>query len=407
MRIAEINAVHIGSTGKIMFGIAEVARTLGHEVATFSPHYYQRYENMDFPQRQHHTYFSNPVSNFIHLRLAQMTGRYGCFSFFSTMRLLKYLDAFKPNIIHLHILHGCNVNIPLLFSYLKRKQMRIVWTFHDCWALTGKCPHFTAAKCNRWKEGCGHCPQLEEYPKSTVDATKLLYRYKKKWFSGISEMVIATPSRWLETMVRGSYLQDYPISVINNGIDLNVFSPNPGDFCDRHSIPQEKHIVLGVAFGWGYKKGLDVFIQLADSLGDEYQIVLVGTNENVDAQLPGNIISIHRTNNQKELTEIYSAADVFVNPTREETLGLVNIEALACGTPVITFRTGGSPETIDETCGSVVECDDVNALEKEIIRVCNEKPYSQEACLKRARQFDQEEKFREYVKLYEDMVHNK
>lgn len=407
MRIAEINAVHIGSTGRIMFGIAEVARALGHEVATFSPRYYQRYDKISFPTNPHHTYFSNSVSNFVHLRLAQITGLNGCFSGLSTLRLLRSLDAYRPDIVHLHILHGCNMNVPLLFKYLKRKRICVIWTFHDCWALTGKCPHFVAAKCNRWKVGCGHCPQLGEYPKGIVDATKLLYRHKRKWFSEVPEMTLVTPSKWLATMVKDSYLENYPLRVINNGIDLNVFLPTQSDFRERYSIISEKHIVLGVAFGWGYKKGLDVFEKLSESLGEAYQVVLVGTNGSIDCRLPKNVISIHRTMNQKELAEIYSSADVFVNATREDTFPTVNIEALACGTPVITFRTGGSPECIDETCGCVVECDDVDALEYEIVRVCKEKPYSQEACIKRARQFEQKEKFEEYVMLYEDVAHSK
>lgn len=162
----------------------------------------------------------------------------------------------------------------------------------------------------------------------------------------------------------------------------------------------DRYIVLGVAFGWGARKGLDVFIRLAEDLGDRFQIVLVGTDTHIDAQLPANIISIHRTQDQHELAEIYSAADVFVNPTREENFPTVNMEALACGTPVITFKTGGSPEIIDETCGMVVPCDDIQALEDAIRYVVKEKPFSTESCRKRAEQFDMRDKFAEYVNLY-------
>ena len=130
---------------------------------------------------------------------------------------------------------------------------------------------------------------------------------------------------------------------------------------------------------------------------------MVGTDDKVDKQLPSNIVSIHRTQNQKQLAEIYTAADVFANPTREEVLGLVNVESLACGTPVVTFRTGGSPECIDTTCGSVVDCNDIDAMEFEIRRICEEKPYSFEACLARSKKFDMNDRFEEYVKLYEDL----
>ncbi len=164
-----------------------------------------------------------------------------------------------------------------------------------------------------------------------------------------------------------------------------------------------RHTVLGVAFDWGLRKGLDVFLKLAEALGAEYQIMLVGTDEDVDRRLPDNIISIHRTQNQCELAEIYSAADVFVNPTREENFPTVNMEALACGTPVITFKTGGSPEIIDETCGMVVPCDDAAALENAIRYVVQNKPFSEECCRRRAEQFDMRDKFAEYVQLYQEI----
>lgn len=216
-------------------------------------------------------------------------------------------------------------------------------------------------------------------------------------------MTIVTPSQWLADLVKVSYLKDYPVKVIYNGIDLTIFKPTESNFRERYGIPAEKKILLGVAFGWGKRKGLDVFMELANRLDKEtYQIILVGTDDAVDAQLSKSIISIHRTQDQRELAEIYTAADLFVNPTREEVLGLVNVEALACGTPVITFKSGGSPECIDETCGSVVACDDVDKLEIEIMRICSDNPYSKEACLERAKAFDMNERFDEYIKLYEE-----
>lgn len=199
----------------------------------------------------------------------------------------------------------------------------------------------------------------------------------------------------------------YPIRVINNGIDLSVFRPVESDFRLRYSIPQEKALLLGVAFGWGDRKGLDVFVDLAHRLDrDRYQLVLVGTDESVDALLPDNIISIHKTQSQRELAEIYTAADLFVNPTREDNYPTVNMESVACGTPVLTFRTGGSPEMVGEGVGAVVPCNDNDALYSEIIRICRDKPYSREACIEYAKRFDMNEKFAEYVKLYEDSTHS-
>ena len=227
----------------------------------------------------------------------------------------------------------------------------------------------------------------------------MMWSLKKKYFTGINHCILVTPSQWLADLVKQSFLKGYPVKVINNGIDLSVFKPTESGFREKYGLEDVK-IVLGVASGWGKRKGLDVFIELAKRLLDDYRIVLVGTDDNVDKQLPSNIISIHRTQNQKELAEIYTAANVFANPTREDTFPTVNMESLACGTPVVTFRTGGCPEILDETCGSVVDCDDVGALEIEIRRICDEKPYSVEACLARAQKFDMNDRFKEYLDLY-------
>ena len=213
-----------------------------------------------------------------------------------------------------------------------------------------------------------------------------------------------TPSQWLADQVKQSFLKDYPVKVIHNGIDLSIFKPTTNDFRKRYNC-EDKKIVLGVSMGWDIKKGLDVFVELASRLPDDYQIVLVGGNEHTDQQLPSNVISIHRTQNQQELAEIYTAADVFANLTREEVLGLVNIEALACGTPVITFDAGGSPECIDESCGIVVPCDDIESIEKCIRQVCEKKTFSKEACIARARCFDQSERYSAYLDVYNSILH--
>jgi glycosyltransferase involved in cell wall biosynthesis len=331
---------------------------------------------------------------------SRIFGNYGFNSQYATKRLIKKLDQIKPDIVHLHNLHGHNCNLTMLFSYLKEQNIKLFWTFHDCWAFTAYCPHFTMVKCDKWKKECHDCPQLKNYS-WFFDRSKFLFKEKKNLFQGLN-LTIITPSQWLADLVKQSFLKDYPVKVINNGIDLSVFKPTESRFREKNGLIGKK-VVLGVAFGWGVRKGLDVFIELAHHLPDNYRIVLVGTNDNVDKRLPANIISIHRTQNQKELAEIYTAADVFANPTREEVLGLVNVESLACGTPVVTFRTGGSPECIDETCGSVVDCDDIDAMEFEIRRICEDKPYSMEACLARSKKFDMNERFEEYVKLYKEI----
>lgn len=403
MKIAIINMLHFGSTGKIMLNIAETARATGHRARTFSPRYYQRWGKAVLPTIAHHTYFGSSLENAVHIALTRLTGLHGVFSWGETWQLLRELDRFQPDIVHLHNLHNLTICVPMLFSYLKRKQIPTVWTLHDCWAFTGQCPHFVLANCDKWKTGCHHCPQPKVMRRVLFDQSKTLWRLKKRWFSRFAQMQIVTPSQWLADLAAQSFLKQYPIKVINNGIDLTVFRPAESNFRKKHSLNAEK-VILGVAAGWEIRKGLDVFIRLAEELPDEYRIVLVGTNDRIDKELPKKIISIHQTMNQQELAEIYSAADVYVNPTREDNYPTVNMEAIACGTPVITFRTGGSPEIPDDTCGCVVEIDDVEAMKAEIIRICTEKPYSVEQCLERAKSFDRNAKFDAYVKLYSEVL---
>lgn len=381
-----------GSTGKICDSVSKLLTE-------------RKVENYIF-----YTYGGNPqmrtnyikYGNFAYEKIqslkSRVLGNYGFNSILATQYLIKKLDEIKPDIVHVHNIHGHDCHFEILFHYLRKNHIKVYYTFHDCWTFTGYCPHFAMAKCDNWRKGCGNCTLQRRYSWFFDKSSKNLLRK----YEALSEvdLTIITPSNWLSGLVKESFLKEYPVKVINNGIDLSVFNPKKSYFRDKHKL-QDKKIVLGLAMMWGIAKGIDVFIDLAKRLPEDYQIVLIGTDKRVDKSLPQNIISIHRTQNQEELAEIYSAADVFVNPTREENYPTVNMESLACGTPVLTFRTGGSPEMLDETCGSVVECDDVDALEKEIVRICTGKQYTKEACLKKAKKFDQNERFKEYIELYE------
>lgn len=395
MRIVQINGGAKGSTGKIMMGIAEVARAQGHEVMCASPiTTTNRNAGEDCGYYRIGTFNSRRVN----VALARITGFNGCFAWFETYKLLKKIDEFKPDIIHLHNLHDSYINLPMLFSYIKKHNVPTVWTLHDCWSFTGQCPYFTIAKCDRWKAGCHNCPQYKEYPASLYDNTKKMWQLKKKWFTGVKNMTIVTPSEWLAGLAKESYLKEYPIQVINNGIDLDVFKPTHSNFREQYGIPGDKYIVLGVSFAWGYRKGLDCFAEMAEKLGDKYQIVLVGTDGEIDKNLPKNIISIHRTQNQKELAEIYSTADVFAMPTREENYPTVNMEAIACGTPVVTFNTGGSPEMLNEKVDRVVPVDDVNEMMSEIKNICT--GVGDKGRMNGLDRLSMKIKFREYITLY-------
>ena len=400
MLIFEINSWDYGSTGKIMLSIAEKARQNGLLVKTSSSRYNGRQKLSTQNDNINHIYFGSLVSFAIHYILGRKFGLLGLFSALSTVKLLWYIKKSNSSLIHLHNLHDYSINLPLLFHFIKKYHIPVIWTLHDCWPFTGRCPYFDMTKCGKWKTGCLECPYPKSsYPQSYIDSSYIMWKIKRKWFSGIENCTIVTPSQWLADLVKQSYLKDYTVKVINNGINLSIFKPIESDFRKAYGLVGKK-IVLGVAFGWGKRKGLDVFVELAGRLPDDYRIVLVGSDDNVDKLLPTNIISIHRTQNQQNLAEIYTAADVFANPTREENYPTVNMESIACGTPVVTFRTGGSPEILDETCGSVVDCDDIDAMEIEIRRICEEKPYSVEACLIRAKTFDMNDRFDDYVELY-------
>ena len=391
MKIVQINTTcGVGSTGKICEGISRIltARNIENYIL--------------YSSRSNGYELGISCSNDPYIRLqalkSRILGNYGFNSRKSTKNMIAELERIRPDIVHLHNIHGHDCDLEMLFSYFKEKKTKLIWTFHDCWAFTGYCTYFTMGKCDRWQTQCTRCVQRHEYS-WLLDRSRALFEKKKMLFEGL-DLTIITPSQWLAEMVQKSFLNVYPIHAIYNGIDLEVFKPTVGNFRQKYGL-ENKKIALGVSVEWGARKGLDAFVCLSQRLSDDYKLVLVGTNPKVDELLPKNILSIHRTQNQQELAEIYSAADVFVNPTRDEVLGLVNIESLACGTPGITFNSGGSPECYDETCGSVVACDDIEALEKEIIRICTDKPYSQEQCIKKAKEFDKNERFKEYVELYE------
>lgn len=394
MKIVQINTTcGVGSTGKICVGISQILVEKNIEN-------YILYSSKSNGYKYGIKRSDDKYIKFQALK-SRVFGNYGFNSGKATKKMLFELERIKPDIVHLHNIHGHDCNLEMLFKYFKENKTKLVWTFHDCWSFTGYCTYFTMMKCGKWRTQCSECVQKREFS-WFCDKSKILFGKKKNIFQWL-DLTIVTPSQWLADLVKQSFLKDYPVKVINNGIDLTIFKPSESSFRERNGL-ENKKIVLGVAFDWGERKGLDVFIDLSKKLPDDYKLLLVGTDDKIDKNLPKNILSIHRTQNQQELAKIYSAADVFVNATREDNYPTVNMEALACGTPVITFKTGGSPEMLDETCGSVVDCDDVEALEKEIIRICTEKQYSAEACIKKASEFDKNERFMEYLKIYKRVI---
>jgi len=393
VRVVQINATaNEGGTGRVCAGLSRILTRSGIENYTLCV--------SGEAKNPSEIKYAKGFEIKLQALLARIFGNYGFNSRIMTKRLISHLDRIKPNIVHLHNLHGHNANLKMLFEYFKKNpQIKLFWTFHDCWSFTGYCMYYELADCEKWKGKCSKCPQRKAYSWFFDKSTALQVK-KKELFDGL-DITITTPSQWLAEVVKQTYFANNDIRVIHNGVDMEAFKPTENDFRKERAI-QDKHIVLGVAANWTKRKGLEDFIELSRRLPSEYQIVLVGTNDEIDKLLPDSIISIHKTNDKTELAKLYTAADVFVNPTKEEVFGLVNIEALACGTPVVTYNTGGSPECVDENSGIVVPKNDINALESAITHVCRDKPFSKEDCLARAKEFDEKEKFKEYIGLYGD-----
>lgn len=320
-----------------------------------------------------------------------------------TRKLIRYIEELKPDVIHFHNLHGYYVNIKILFRYIKEKGIRAVWTLHDCWSVTGHCAYFDYAECDKWKTGCRRCPETSSYPKAYIDASERNFRKKKEIFTSLDtdKLILVTPSVWLKEIVGQSYLKKYEIKVIENGVDLSSFYPIKNDIRERYAI-KEKHIVLGVANRWERRKGLGDFFLLSDLLGKDYRFILIGVEEKQKQDLPENFIGISRTNNIKELAEFYSAADVYVNPTYEDNYPTTNMEAQACGCPVVSYDSGGSKENILTGLGGAVEKGNVQAIAESVKSIISEN-IDKNLLSQKARCFDKEETLKKYIALYRNM----
>ena len=346
-KLIEINVVCNGSTGKIMCDIAKEANNNNIETYCF-------YGRGNPNKNVNCIKIGNTFSVYFHVLIARL-GFNGRGSYFSTKKLVKQIKKINPDIIHLHNIHGYYINLKVLFKYLKNEYNgKIIWTLHDCWAFTGHCSYFTLAKCNKWKKRCCNCPQLKSYPKTIFDTTKKEYNFKKKLFLGLNNVTLVTPSVWLKKLVQESFLKNYNVEVINNGIDLNLFKPiYDKQIYKKYNIPKNKKILLGVANIWEERKGLKDIYKLADMISSEYQIVIVGNL--LKNEKKSNIIYIDRTDNSEELVKLYTIAYYVLNFTYEDNYPTINLESIACHTPVITYNTGGCAEQLTKDSGMIFE----------------------------------------------------
>ena len=397
MRILQINSVcGVGSTGRIAVQISDYLNE--NNIENYIAYGLRK---TDRPNTfKIGNYFDAHLHSFISRKLC-MQG-YG--SKFTTLRLVRYIKRIKPDIIHLHNIHGHYLNFKVLFGFLNKTKIQVIWTFHDCWAFTGKCAHYISVGCDKWQIQCKNCPQLNTYPDSKRDRSKKNYEDKKKLFTKNDNLHITTVSEWLKGEAEKSYFNGKDIRCIYNGINTQVFKYTKSTWKEENQI-SDKFVVLGVANDWNSRKGLDDFMKLSKKLGDDFVIVLVGVTPEQKKCLPKNFIGIERTNNQTELAEIYSMADVFLNLSLEETFGLVVGEAMACGTPAIVYNSTACPEILAEGCGYVVEpsnVDEVLICVNEIKKEGKEK-YSSNAVNRINDVFSQQRMVENYYNLYAEI----
>lgn len=344
-KIVEINSVCNGSTGKIMCNISKEASKFNYETICF---FGRGNSNKEINCKK----FGNKLSFYFHVLIARL-GFNGRGSYFATKKMVKELKKINPDVIHMHNIHGYYLNLKVFFKYLKESYNgKIIWTLHDCWSFTGHCSHFTVAKCNKWKKECFNCPQLNIYPKVLFDNTKREYKLKKKLFLGLANLTIVTPSCWLKKLIEHSFLKEYNVKVINNGIDLDVFKPIFDETVyDKYNIPKNKKILLAIANIWDERKGLNDIYKLSDLINNNYQILIVGKISS--RKRKDNIIYIDRTDSSEDLAKIYTIAEYLLNLTYEDNYPTVNLESIACHTPVIAYDTGGCPEQISKENGVI------------------------------------------------------
>lgn len=400
MKVLQINtSINSSAPGRIASEIGDFLINMGHE--SFVGYGRICRKNESSPIK-----IGNKKDLLFHLITSRLLDIHGFSSKKATEAFVDNVKEINPDIIHLHNLHGYYIHIGVLFKYLKKAGKPVVWTFHDCWPFTGHCCYFDRVNCFKWQTECFDCPNTYGYPRSwVVDYSRENYRQKKVLFTGLENLVIVSPSEWLAGHLRNSFLSGYEIRVINNGIDLDKFRPVDSEAI-RAMYNLNKKYILGVASIWTERKGLEDFKRLRKILDPEIEIVLVGLTRSQIKSLHVGMKGISRTESIDKLAALYSGAKAFINPTYIDNFPSVNIEALASGTPVITYNTGGSTEAIDIKTGRGVEKGNIRELHSSIMAVINTNDlYNTAQCCERAvRKFSAQERFGEYLNLYQELL---
>lgn len=406
MKVLQINTRYYngGSTGRIAYDLKKVMEANGIESYVAFGYGYNPKDN----EKETVYRIESDRELLISKLWTKATGHHGFNNKAETKRLLAWIDNVQPDIIHMHNIHNHYVNVRMFLEYIAKKNIPCVLTMHDCWTFTGHCAYFDYSGCNKWKTGCNHCPSLRDYPKTyaLIDPSPWNYKMKQKLFAPLN-ITFVSPSQWLCDLQQQSFLKDKPCKVINNGVDVEVFKPVKSNVREEYGIGNRK-MILAVAGGLSPRKGREYLLRLPTLLRDDEVLVLVGLQKGQESLLPqtDKVIGIQRTKTSDELVGLYSEADVFINPTLEDNFPTTNIEALACGTPVVTFLTGGSAEVVTPETGLVVnkgDMDDLLAAIRTII--ANGNAHYQEACRKKAvADYNKYVQYGKYIELYKRLL---
>ena len=402
-KLLQINTVvNYGSTGQTVEETGQIARANGFDS-------YVAYGRHTRVSESNLIRIGTGWDITFHVVKTRLFDKHGLGSVVATRRLINQIVEIQPDIIHLRNLHGYYLNYVLLFKYLELLKKPIIWTFHDCWPMTGHCTHFDHIHCEKWRTGCYNCPQLHQYPASLLfDNSRENYNLKRKLFTSLPRLTIVAVSKWLGNIVEQSFFARYPIRVIYNGVDNELFSHKDDSVFREKLNLKGKFIILGVAYMWNNRKGLMDFVELSKRLDSNFHIILVGLTKAQIKSLPKNITGIERTESPVELAKIYSTADVFVNPSVEETFGKTTIEALSCGTPGIVYNATASPELLTPDTGFIVEKGNISEIHKAIMHIQDKgKDYYKPYCVERVkRHFNKNDRWMEYINLYNSELDN-
>lgn len=400
MKVLQINAVYgHGSTGVIIRDIEQLCESSGIECYVASP-------DSKVLDAKRGFLIGNALDHKLHAALSRINGKQAYFSRWATKRLLAYMDEIKPDVVHLHNLHSNYIHFNMLLQYLAKKDIRTIVTLHDCWFYTGGCFHYTAAGCMRWLEGCGHCPKkMQDTPAYLWDCSASILKDRKKYLLAIPRLTVTGVSEWISNEAKRTFFADTPIVTIRNGVDLDVFKPTPSDLRKQLGL-EDKYIILGPASKWLQPVNKSVLTYFSEHMQPDEVLLLFGATD-CSIPLPENVRLYGYTKNREELAALYTCADVFVNTTREDSLSLINVEAQACGTPVVTFDETGPKETVDGVCGYVVRAGDCKQLYAFVMSVRQEgKDHFSEYCRNFITQnFEIRTNYREYISLYKHLIY--